>query len=67
MIVTALDEIGWLLNVRGRDIPYTRFVKSYVLLSDLEIYFYVHPNKIKENVTVFFNAKYPGISKYTVT
>lgn len=67
MIVTALDEIAWLLNIRGRDIPYTRFVKSYVLLSQTEIKFFVDKNKTENNVTVFFNAQIPGVTHSTVT
>lgn len=28
-IVSALDEIAWLFNIRGSDIPCSPFVKSY--------------------------------------
>lgn len=33
MLVTALDEIAWLLNVRGSDIEYNPLVISYLLVS----------------------------------
>ncbi|KAK4883140.1 hypothetical protein RN001_006459 [Aquatica leii] len=66
MVVTALDEIAWLLNIRGRDIPYTRFVKSYVLLSQSSVTLYVDLNKTKRNVTTFFNAEIPGLTDSTV-
>ncbi|KAF5287703.1 hypothetical protein FQA39_LY15803 [Lamprigera yunnana] len=66
MVVTALDEIAWLLNIRGRDIPYTRFVKSYVLLSQATVTLYVDINKTKRNVTTFFNAELPGLTGSTV-
>lgn len=32
LLVTACDSIAWLLNVRGRDIPYNPLVLSYLLL-----------------------------------
>ncbi|KAL9900653.1 xaa-Pro aminopeptidase 2 isoform 1-T2 [Glossina fuscipes fuscipes] len=41
MIVTSLTEIAYLLNVRGRDIPYTPVVKSYLIVSHQDIFFYV--------------------------
>lgn len=66
MVITALDEIAWLLNIRGRDIPYTRFVKGYVLLSQTEIILYVDQHKTKINVTSFFNAQFPGVTNSTV-
>ncbi|KAF5298629.1 hypothetical protein FQR65_LT09725 [Abscondita terminalis] len=66
MVVTALDEIAWLLNIRGRDIPYNRFVKSYVLLSQTSVTLYVDINKTKRNVTTFFNAEIPGVTDSTV-
>ncbi|KAK5650517.1 hypothetical protein RI129_001546 [Pyrocoelia pectoralis] len=66
MVITALDEIAWLLNIRGRDIPYTRFVKGYVLLSQTTITLYVDPNKTKLNVTSFFNAEIPGLTDSSV-
>ena len=33
MLLTALDEIAWLLNVRGRDIEYNPYVISWLLVT----------------------------------
>ncbi|KAL1123453.1 hypothetical protein AAG570_002533 [Ranatra chinensis] len=33
LVITALDEIAWLLNLRGSDIPFTPVFISYVLLT----------------------------------
>lgn len=35
-VVSALDEVTWLLNIRGSDIPYTPVVRSYVILKFLD-------------------------------
>lgn len=35
-VVSALDEITWLLNIRGTDIPYTPVVRSYVIFKFLD-------------------------------
>ncbi|CAF3454998.1 unnamed protein product [Rotaria sp. Silwood1] len=32
LLVTALDEIAWLFNVRGSDIPYSPFFKAYAFV-----------------------------------
>lgn len=49
MVITSLAEIAWLLNIRGRDIPYNPFVKSYVLLSLHEVRLYVDRSKLVKN------------------
>lgn len=66
MVITALDEIAWLLNIRGRDIPYTPYLKSYVLLSHADIILYVDLTKITPSVKAHFNAEVAGITESTV-
>ena len=44
MLVTALDEIAWLLNVRASDIDYNPFVISYLIVSADDVKWYVHDN-----------------------
>ena len=43
IIVTALDEIAWLLNLRGGDISYSPLFKSYVFLSATQAVLFMHP------------------------
>ena len=33
MLLTALDDIAWLLNLRGSDVPYNPVFYSYVLIT----------------------------------
>ena len=47
IVVTALDEIAWLLNLRGADVPYSPLVKSYVYLSLQQVVLFVEPLKLK--------------------
>ncbi len=42
MLVTALDEIAWLFNVRGSDIEYNPLVISYMIVSMDEVRWFVH-------------------------
>ncbi len=41
ILLSALDDIAWLLNVRGSDIPYNPLVVSYLLVSLDEVVWYV--------------------------
>jgi Xaa-Pro aminopeptidase len=50
MVVTALDEIAWLLNIRGHDIPYGPFLKSYVIISKDQLHLYTNPAKLSPDV-----------------
>ena len=36
MVVTALDEIAWLFNIRGQDIPYSPVVKAYAFVAEVK-------------------------------
>ena len=46
VVVTALEEIAWLLNVRGRDVPYGPFVRSYLIAGKSDLHWYVPPEKL---------------------
>lgn len=41
ILLTALDEIAWLLNVRGQDIEYNPLVISYLLVTLDDVFWYV--------------------------
>lgn len=41
VVLTSLDEIAWLLNVRGNDIDYNPLVISYLLVSQEEVRWFV--------------------------
>ena len=47
-LVTALDSIAWLMNIRGRDIPYTPVVYAYALITTGEAHVFIDRNKISE-------------------
>ena len=41
ILLTALDEIAWLLNVRGSDVDYNPVVISYLLVTMDQVYWFV--------------------------
>lgn len=46
LIISALDEIAWLLNIRGNDVEYNPVVISYVVLEADKSTLFVDANKI---------------------
>ncbi len=46
LVLGALDEIAWLLNLRGSDVPYNPVFQAYVLLSQEEAFLFVEDSKL---------------------
>lgn len=46
LLVTAVDEVAWLLNLRGSDVSHNPVFTSYVLLQDSEATLYVDQKKV---------------------
>ena len=48
ILLTALDQIAWLLNVRGQDIDYNPLVISYLLVTLDEAYWFVRKDAYQD-------------------
>jgi len=48
ILLTSLDQIAWLLNVRGADIDYNPFVISYLLLTLDDAFWFVRKDAFEE-------------------
>lgn len=46
LVVTTLDDVCWLLNIRGDDIQYNPYVYSYLFLENEKVHFFIHENRI---------------------
>lgn len=49
-VISSLDDIVWLLNIRGNDIIYNPVVLSYVLMTMDKVHFYVQEEAVNEEV-----------------
>ncbi len=49
-VISSLDDIAWLLNIRGTDIDYNPVVISYVLVSKIDVVLFVNSNKLSKIV-----------------
>ena len=48
ILLTALDQIAWLLNVRGADIAYNPVVISYLLVTLDDVFWYVRKDAYRD-------------------
>ena len=55
LVVSALDEIGWLLNIRGKDVDYTPCLISYVVVEMDKCTIFVAPNKLDDAARAYLN------------
>ena len=49
-IVTALDDLAWLFNLRGNDVMFNPVFTGYGLVSQSEIFLYVNLSKLTDDV-----------------
>lgn len=49
-ILSSLDDIAWLLNIRGNDIIYNPVVLSYVIVKADEVTFYVQDGVVSDEI-----------------
>jgi len=54
-LLTSLDDIAWLLNVRGSDVNYSPLLTSYALISREQVLLFVEEDKIPRQLKVDFD------------
>ncbi|WP_170074880.1 aminopeptidase P family protein [Paraclostridium dentum] len=63
-IITTLDDIAWLFNIRGRDVKYTPVVLSYAIITLGEVYLFIDENKLNEEIINELKTENVIIKKY---
>ena len=46
ILISTLDDIAWILNIRGNDVPYTPVFYSYLYIGNSEVHLFVEPGRI---------------------
>lgn len=64
MIISALDEIAWLLNIRGNDVEYNPVVISYVVLEADKCTLFVDANKVDTVAQNYLNFNNIDVQPY---
>ncbi|MBC8630209.1 aminopeptidase P family protein [[Eubacterium] tenue] len=63
-IITTLDDIAWLFNIRGRDVKYTPVVLSYSLITMDKVYLFIDDNKLNDEIINELNKENVIIKPY---
>uniref|UniRef100_A0A0D9WWP6 Aminopeptidase P N-terminal domain-containing protein n=1 Tax=Leersia perrieri TaxID=77586 RepID=A0A0D9WWP6_9ORYZ len=50
VVISLLDEVAWLLNMRGSDVPNSPVFYSYLIVEDTAATLFVDNNKVSEDV-----------------
>ncbi|XP_065081574.1 xaa-Pro aminopeptidase ApepP-like [Ochlerotatus camptorhynchus] len=57
IVINGLDEIAWLLNLRGSDIRYNPIFFGYVIVSRGQILLFTNPDRINETIQEHFRSE----------
>ena len=49
-IISALDDIAWLFNIRGRDVKYNPVLISYAIVTLEDVYLFVDEEKLDDDI-----------------
>ncbi|MGE5632672.1 MAG: aminopeptidase P family protein [Caulobacteraceae bacterium] len=49
-LLSSLDDVAWLYNIRGNDVPNTPVVSAYTLISDKDSWLFIDKNKVSGKV-----------------
>ena len=64
MLMAALDDVAWTLNLRGADIDYTPVFLGYLLIASDKATLYVHTAKLSAEVRSYLQGEGVGVADY---
>lgn len=65
MLITCLDQVAWLLNIRSADVAYCPFVISYLLVDTEKAVLFVETSKVTPEVSDAFSADAIDVLPYS--
>ena len=63
-ILTSLDDIAWLFNIRGGDVKYNPVVLSYAVITLDKVILFVDENKLNDEIKASFGEEVVEIKEY---
>lgn len=66
IILTALDEVAWLYNVRGNDVAYSPVVHAYAIVTVDSAFFYVDKRKVTSEVQSYMVENGIEVREYNI-
>lgn len=67
ILLSALDEIAWTLNLRGSDVLCNPVVVSYLLITQNNIVYFIAPEKLTKTVRAYLETQDISIQPYLET
>ncbi|KAF5451409.1 hypothetical protein F2P56_026519 [Juglans regia] len=64
IIITALDEVAWLYNIRGTDVSYCPVVHAFAIVTSNSAFFYVDRRKLSSEVNSYMEENGIEIREY---
>jgi len=64
LIISGLDDIAWLYNIRGKDIPYVPLAICYSIISQNESMLFIDDNKVPDNIRKEIEIQGITINRY---
>lgn len=64
MLMSALDDIAWTLNLRGTDVHCNPVFVSYLLISSKDVTLYINKVKLTPEVEAYLKAEGVGVAAY---
>ena len=64
MLMSALDDIAWTLNLRGTDVHCNPVFVSYLLISSKDVTLYINKEKLTTEVAAYLKAEGVGVDAY---
>ena len=64
MLMSALDDIAWTLNLRGKDVHCNPVFVSYLLISSKDVTLYINKVKLTSEVSAYLQAEGIKVDNY---
>ena len=64
MLVSSLDDIAWMLNLRGSDVHCTPLFVSYLLISTTKVTLFINPKKLTSEVSDYLKENGIDVDDY---
>jgi len=63
-VVSALDDIAWLFNIRGNDVDYNPVVIAYALVENGKATLFIAPEKLTQETNVYLQNQGVTVASY---
>ena len=67
ILISALDEIAWTLNLRGSDVHCNPVIVSYLLITQDDVIYFISPEKVTQEVSEYLKEQKVSLKRYDET